>query len=241
MADSHPPSDKQANAQVEPTLPVVSVSGKPKRIGMLGGTFDPVHIGHLRGALEVAALLELDELRLTPSARPPHRDTPSVSAQDRLEMVRSAVQGVSPLTVDDRELLRDKPSYTLDTLESMRAELAADDQLFLLLGWDAFCGLPTWHRWEELLEHCHIVVLQRPDADSESPDAMRNLLAARAVSDPKALKGPGGHITFVWQTPLSVSATQIRQLLASGKSVRFLVPDAVLAYIEAHGLYRAPN
>ncbi|PHN47474.1 nicotinate-nucleotide adenylyltransferase [Pseudomonas amygdali] len=213
----------------------------PRRIGMLGGTFDPVHIGHLRGALEVAELLELDELRLTPSARPPHRDMPSVTAEDRLAMVQSAVAGVSPLTVDDRELKRDKPSYTLDTLESMRAELAPQDQLFLLLGWDAFCGLPTWHRWEEMLEHCHIVVLQRPDADSESPDAMRNLLAARAVSDPKALKGPGGHITFVWQTPLSVSATQIRQLLASGKSVRFLVPDAVLAYIDARGLYRAPN
>lgn len=217
------------------------IAAVPRRIGMLGGTFDPVHIGHLRGALEVAELLELDELRLTPSARPPHRDLPGVTALDRLAMVRCAVAGVSPLTVDDRELKRDKPSYTIDTLESMRAELAAHDQLFLLLGWDAFCGLPGWHRWEELLEHCHIVVLQRPDADSESPDAMRNLLAARAVSDPKALKGPGGHITFVWQTPLAVSATQIRQLLASGKSVRFLVPDAVLAYIEVHGFYRAPN
>jgi len=241
LADIRQHADSDAKAVAEPAGDVASVPRAAKRIGMLGGTFDPVHIGHLRGALEVAALLELDELRLTPSARPPHRDTPSVSAQDRLAMVRCAVQGVSPLTVDDRELLRDKPSYTIDTLVSMRAELAADDQLFLLLGWDAFCGLPTWHRWEELLEHCHIVVLQRPDADSESPDAMRNLLAARAVSDPKALKGPGGHITFVWQTPLSVSATQIRQLLASGKSVRFLVPDAVLAYIEAHGLYRAPN
>ena len=219
----------------------MSEPAKPRRIGMLGGTFDPVHLGPLRGALEVAALLELDELRLTPSARPPHRDTPSVSARDRLAMVECAVAGVAPLTVDDRELRRDKPSYTIDTLESMRAELAAQDQLFLLLGWDAFCGLPTWHRWEALLEYCHIVVLQRPDADSESPDALRNLLAARAVSDPKALKGPGGHITFVWQTPLSVSATQIRQLLASGKSVRFLVPDAVLAYIEEHGLYRAPT
>ncbi len=241
LADDRQHAGEDAKAVAEPAGDAASVPRAPRRIGMLGGTFDPVHIGHLRGALEVAALLELDELRLTPSARPPHRDTPSVSAQDRLAMVRSAVQGVSPLTVDDRELLRDKPSYTIDTLESMRAELAADDQLFLLLGWDAFCGLPTWHRWEELLEHCHIVVLQRPDADSESPDAMRNLLAARAVSDPKALKGPGGHITFVWQTPLSVSATQIRQLLASGKSVRFLVPDAVLAYIEAHGLYRVPN
>ncbi|BBP55671.1 putative nicotinate-nucleotide adenylyltransferase [Pseudomonas sp. St386] len=219
----------------------VTTTTLPRRIGILGGTFDPVHIGHLRGALEVADALALDELRLTPSARPPHRDTPQVSAQDRLAMVECAVAGVAPLVVDARELQRDKPSYTIDTLELMRAELAADAQVFLLLGWDAFCGLPTWHRWEELLQHCHILVLQRPDADSEPPDALRNLLAARSVSDPLALKGPNGQIAFVWQTPLAVSATQIRQLLASGKSVRFLVPDAVLAYIDAHGLYRASN
>jgi nicotinate-nucleotide adenylyltransferase len=241
LADIGQPSGSGAQAVADPIAVPLNTARVPQRVGILGGTFDPVHIGHLRGALEVAEQLKLDELRLTPSARPPHRDTPSVSAQDRLAMVRCAVAGVPPLTVDDRELLRDKPSYTIDTLESLRAELAADDQLFLLLGWDAFCGLPSWHRWEELLEHCHIVVLQRPDADSESPDAMRNLLAGRAVSDPKALKGPGGKITFVWQTPLSVSATQIRQLLASGKSVRFLVPDAVLAYIDTHGLYRASN
>ena len=219
--------------------PVIDVL--PLRIGVLGGTFDPVHIGHLRGGLEVAELMQLDELRLTPNARPPHRDTPQVSALDRLAMVECAVAGVATLVVDSRELQRDTPSYTIDTLELMRAELAADDQLFLLLGWDAFCGLPTWHRWEDLLQHCHILVLQRPDADSEPPDALRNLLAARSVSDPLALKGPGGQIAFVWQTPLAVSATQIRQLLASGKSVRYLVPDAVLAYIDAHGLYRASN
>ncbi|PPA03216.1 nicotinic acid mononucleotide adenylyltransferase [Pseudomonas sp. MWU12-2312b] len=226
---------------LDPSAPVTASEPDPRRIGVLGGTFDPVHIGHLRGALEVAESLALDELRLTPSARPPHRDTPQVSAKDRLAMVKCAVSGVAPLVVDARELQRDKPSYTIDTLELMRAELAADDQVFLLLGWDAFCGLPTWHRWEELLQHCHILVLQRPDADSEPPDALRNLLAARSVSDPLALKGPSGQIAFVWQTPLAVSATQIRQLLASGKSVRFLVPDAVLAYIDAHGLYRASN
>ena len=223
------------------TTPAVTATTASKRIGILGGTFDPVHIGHLRGALEVADALGLDELRLVPSARPPHRDAPQVSAQDRLAMVERAVAGVAPLVVDARELQRDKPSYSIDTLELMRAELAADAQVFLLLGWDAFCGLPTWHRWEELLQHCHILVLQRPDADSEPPDALRNLLAARSVSDPLALKGPSGQIAFVWQTPLAVSATQIRQLLASGKSVRFLVPDAVLAYIDAHGLYRASN
>lgn len=212
-----------------------------RRVGILGGTFDPVHIGHLRGALEVAEFMGLDELRLLPNARPPHRDTPQVTANDRLAMVRHAVAGAERLSVDARELSRDKPSYTIDTLESIRAELAPDDALFLLLGWDAFCGLPGWHRWEELLQHCHILVLQRPDADVEPPDALRNLLAARSQNDPTALPGPAGHISFVWQTPLAVSATQIRQLLASGKSVRFLVPDAVLAYIEAHALYRAPN
>lgn len=136
---------------------------------------------------------------------------------------------------------RAKPSYTIETLISLREELAADDQLLLIVGWDAFCGLPTWHRWEELLDYCHILVLQRPDAGSEAPQALRDLLAARSVSDPQALAGAAGQIAFVWQTPLEVSATQIRQLLASGKSVRFLVPDAVLAYINAHGLYRASN
>lgn len=212
-----------------------------RRIGLLGGTFDPVHIGHLRSAVEVAESLQLDELRLIPSARPPHRNAPQVSAQDRLAMVELALVGADGLQVDDRELKRDKPSYTIDTLESIRAELTVDDQLLLILGWDAFCGLPGWQRWDELLEHCHILVLQRPDADSDAPEALRNLLAARSVNGPSALTGPSGQIAFIWQTPLAVSATQIRALLASGRSARFLVPDAVLAYIHAHGLYRGAN
>ncbi|PTS85901.1 nicotinic acid mononucleotide adenylyltransferase [Pseudomonas sp. HMWF032] len=212
-----------------------------RRIGLLGGTFNPVHIGHLRSAVEVAEALQLDELRLIPSARPPHRSAPEVSAEDRLAMVRLAVTDADVLRVDDRELQRDKPSYSIDTLESLRCELAVHDQLFLLLGWDAFCGLPSWQRWDELLRHCHILVLQRPDADSEAPEALRDLLAARSVSDPSALNGPSGQIAFIWQTPLAVSATQIRALLASGKSARFLVPDTVLAYIHAHGLYRGAN
>ncbi|MCH2341288.1 nicotinate-nucleotide adenylyltransferase [Pseudomonas sp. NPDC047963] len=216
-------------------------TGTPRRIGLLGGTFDPVHIGHLRGALEVSEMVGLDEVRLVPNFRPPHREAPNSSAQDRLTMVRLAVQDLPPLTVDARELERDKPSYTLDTLESLRAELNDDDQIFLIVGWDAFCGLPSWHRWDELLDHCHILVMQRPDADSEPPEALRDLLAARSVNDPLTIVGSSGQIAFVWQAPLGVSATRIRQFLASGRSVRFLVPDAVLAYINAHGLYRASN
>ncbi|MDH1008116.1 nicotinate-nucleotide adenylyltransferase [Pseudomonas nicosulfuronedens] len=214
---------------------------RSRRVGLFGGTFDPVHIGHLRSALEMAEQFEFDELRLIPNFRPPHRDTPQVKPEQRLAMVELAAAGVDPLVVDDRELKRDKPSYTIDTLESLRGELEVQDQLFLLVGWDAFCGLPAWHRWEELLEHCHIVVLQRPDADSEPPEDLRDLLAARSVADPKAMTGPAGQITFVWQTPLAVSATQIRQLLSQGRSVRYLVPDAVLNYIEAHGLYQASH
>ena len=216
-------------------------TGTPRRIGLLGGTFDPVHIGHLRGALEVAEMVGLDEVRLVPNYRPPHRETPYSTAQDRLSMVRLAVQDLAPLSVDARELERDKPSYTIDTLESLRAELDDDDQVFLIMGWDAFCGLPGWHRWDELLDHCHILVMQRPDADSEAPEALRDLLAARSVNDPLTIAGSSGQIAFVWQAPLGVSATRIRHFLASGRSVRFLVPDAVLAYINAHGLYRASN
>ncbi len=212
-----------------------------RRIGILGGTFDPIHIGHLRAAVEVVEILGLDELKLIPSARPPHREAPQVSAAERLAMARAAVQGIEQLSVDDRELRRDCPSWTIDTLASLRSELQPADQLFLLLGWDAFCGLPGWHRWQELLQHCHLLVLQRPDADEEAPEALRDLLAARSVADPLALDGPGGNIAFVWQTPLAISATHIRQLLASGRSVRFLLPDSVLTYIHAHRLYRAPH
>ncbi len=209
-----------------------------KRIGMLGGTFDPVHIGHLRSALEVAESYALDELLLIPSAQPPHRQTPQVSAQQRLEMVQLAVADVELLSVDDRELRRDKPSWSIDTLLSLRAELNEQDQLLLILGWDAFCGLPSWHRWDELLEYCHIVVLQRPDADIEAPQVLRDLVAAKSVSGPQTLQGPSGQIAFVWQTPLAISATQIRQLLATQRCVRYLVPDAVFKYIYTHRLYQ---
>ncbi len=211
-----------------------------RTIGILGGTFDPIHIGHLRAAVEVAEQLALDELRLIPSARPPHRDSPQVSAEQRLRMVELATQGLSPLRVDDRELRRQTPSWTIDTLLELRAELGTEVRLLLLLGWDAFCGLPGWQRWDELLNHCHILVLQRPDADLEPPEALRDLLAARGRPEPAALSGPGGQIAFFWQTPLAVSATDIRRRLATGRSVRFLVPDAVFQHLHAHGLYHAP-
>ena len=210
-----------------------------KRIGLLGGTFDPVHFGHLRSAIEVRERLQLDELRLIPSARPPHREVPGASADQRLAMVQLAVGKGGDLQVDDRELCREKPSYTLDTLESLRAELGSEVALFMVLGWDAFCGLPSWHRWQELLGLAHIVVLQRPDYDMDVPEVLKDLLAARSVDDPQRLANvSAGHVFCLSQTPLAISATHIRGLVASGASPRFLLPDAVLDYIETKGLYR---
>ncbi|PAU87684.1 nicotinic acid mononucleotide adenylyltransferase [Pseudomonas sp. WN033] len=207
------------------------------RIGLLGGTFDPIHFGHLRSAVEVHEALALDELRLIPSARPPHREQPGCSAEHRLNMVRLAAGTDSGLLVDDRELRRDKPSWTVDTLESLRAELGPEAALFLIVGWDAFCGLPGWHRWECLLELANLVVLQRPDYDLDVPEVLKDLLAARSVAEPAQAKALNGQIVCLAQTPLAISATHIRSLLASHRSPRFLLPEAVLDYIETNGLY----
>jgi nicotinate-nucleotide adenylyltransferase len=213
-----------------------------RRIGLLGGTFDPIHIGHLRAAVEAIELLNLDEIRLIPSARPPHRGEPQTAAVHRLQMVELAIAGMERMSADDRELKRDRPSYTVETLTSFRQELGEDVQLMLLLGWDAFCGLPGWYQWEQLLNLCHVLVLQRPDADTEAPEALKDVVAARSVSDPLALTGPAGQISFVRQAPLEISATRIRERLQSGRSVRFLTPDTVLHYIQMQGLYPAsPN
>ena len=207
------------------------------RVGILGGTFDPIHFGHLRSAVEVRECLQLDELRLVPSARPPHRDTPGATAQQRLDMVHLATETDAQLLVDDCELRRDRPSYTVETLEAMRAELGADATLFLILGWDAFCGLPSWYRWESLLDMASLVVLQRPEQDQELPEVLKDLLAARSVGDASALTATRGEILCLAQTPLAISATHIRSLIGAGHSPRFLLPDAVLNYIETRGLY----
>jgi nicotinate-nucleotide adenylyltransferase len=206
-----------------------------RRVGLLGGTFDPVHFGHLRSAVEVCEQLQLDELRLIPSARPPHRGMPGATAAQRLRMVELALGQGGGLQVDDRELQRERPSYTVETLESLRQELGSDVALFMVLGWDAFCGLPSWHRWESLLELANLVVLQRPDYDLEVPEVLKDLLAARSADQPERSHG---QIICLSQTPLAISATHIRTLVDSGASPRFLLPDAVLDYIENEGLYR---
>jgi len=210
-----------------------------KRIGLYGGTFDPPHIAHLQAALEAAEQARLDEVRLLPAAYPPHRAAPVASAAQRLAMLEGAVQGEPRLIADGRELRRNAPSYSIDTIEEVRREIADDDCLFWLLGEDAFYGLPSWHRFNDILNQCHLLVWQRPDNPQKMPDALRELVKQRAVTSPELLGKGVGKIAFIAQATMALSATQIRTRLAAGRSVRYLLPASVLSYIQRHGLYRA--
>lgn len=212
-----------------------------KPIGILGGTFDPVHYGHLRSALEVLEELQLAQVRFIPSHTPPHRDAPLATPEQRLALVQHAIADQPGLVMDDRELTRRGPSYTRDTLACLRSDLD-DTPLCLLLGMDAFVTLPTWHGWRELLQLAHIVVMHRPGSEPTLADELKVLVASHRSDDGYALREqPAGRIVFQPVTQLDISATQIRCLLAQGKSPRYLLPDAVLAYIGEQRLYGFPE
>ncbi|PKM45740.1 MAG: nicotinic acid mononucleotide adenylyltransferase [Gammaproteobacteria bacterium HGW-Gammaproteobacteria-1] len=207
-------------------------------IGILGGTFDPVHFGHLRPALELLETLGLAEVRLIPCGQPPHRSPPRAAAAARLAMLELALAGQPGLRVDTRELERPGPSYMVDTLASLRAELGPTP-LCLLLGTDALLGLPGWHRWQELVQLAHLVVMHRPGWElSAAPAPLAQLLAAQRVQDPAALTAqPAGAILFQPVTQLEISATAIRAMIAAGHSPRYLLPEAVWEWIRANELY----
>jgi len=210
-------------------------------IGVLGGTFDPVHFGHLRSALELLESLALAEVRLIPCGHPPHRQPPVAPAAARLAMLELAAAGQVGLRVDARELERPGPSYMVDTLAALRAEVGATP-LCLILGADAFLGLPGWHRWQELTELAHLVVMHRPgwELDHALAAPLAQLLALRRVHEAAALAAqPAGSILLAPVTPLDISATAIRAQIAAGRSPRYLLPDAVWDYIRSRGLYAA--
>jgi len=208
-------------------------------IGIFGGTFDPIHFGHLRAALELREELGLEELRLVPCRTPPHRGQPHGTPAQRLAMVHKAAEAQPGLSVDDRELRREGPSYTVDTLTSLRAELGADVPLCLVVGMDAFLELNTWHRWQALIELAHIVVVQRPGSGIAAEGEMGAFLAARRVTAPDALRECAAGGILLWQvTQMDISSTRIRDLVAQGRSPRYLVPDGVWEMIRSEGLYQ---
>ena len=207
-------------------------------IVILGGTFDPVHIGHLRVALEAAEALSVP-VRLMPAHVPPHRSAPVASAAQRVAMLRVALAGQDRLQLDTRELDRSEPSYTVDTLRQMRTEYGAARSLILLLGADAFAGLPTWHNWRELLDLAHIAVMTRPGHDTSLPANLETVVVARRASGVADLRAtPSGKVLDLPVTPLEVSASAVRALLAAGRDPRWLVPDALLADQDLLAPYR---
>lgn len=211
-------------------------------IGLFGGTFDPIHLGHLRLAQELADALGLARVRFIPAGTPPHRNLPRVSGAHRLQMVRIAIADNPLFEAEECELRRDGISYTYDTLIELRDELRGHP-LCLLMGADAFAALTTWHRWQELFDLAHVVIAHRPgfqlkELQAALPPALREIYQRRLVDAPARLRANAGSILTREITALDISATNIRALLAQGSSPRYLAPDPVLAYIDQHHLYK---
>lgn len=207
---------------------------------ILGGTFDPVHFGHLRAAAELYEQLQVDDFRMLPAGQPPHRGRTQASASDRLHMLKLALRAHPGIRLDDCEIRREGPSYMVDTLRQLRAAIGARRPLLLALGQDAANQLARWHRWQELPQLAHLVIMTRPD----NPPAYQGELAAalqpRCIADSEQLWSlPAGLVLHLPITELAISSTDIRAQIAAGRDPAFLLPASVLAYIREQGLYQA--
>lgn len=207
-------------------------------VAIFGGTFDPIHNGHLRSALELAERLELAGVRMMPCARPAHRNTPTGRAEQRAAMVDVAVANEPLLFCDRSELKREGPSYTIDSLIELRQELGPERCICLIMGCDAVLDVTGWHRWEELLDWAHVVVIARPGWRFPRRDTVAQWLQENACEDVAQLReSPAGSVLVEELRPLPISSSEIRQLIAEGRSARFLLPEPVLDYICKHELY----
>lgn len=205
-----------------------------------GGTFDPVHHGHLRLAVELREHLEVSEVALVPCHIPPHRESPGASSDRRLELLRLAIAEEPGLVVDDRELNREEASYTADTLRQIREEIGPDEPLVMVVGTDSFASFDRWREWERIPELAHIIVVVRPGSPIRPESAPADLMKARAASSVDELHaGACGRVLALEPPLMDISATGIRQRIADGRSPRYLMPDSVWRKICQLGLYSA--
>lgn len=208
-----------------------------KAIGILGGTFDPIHMGHLRMALELYDTLDLAKVHLIPAYQPVHRKMPVASPAQRLAMVECAVMNEPVLVADDREIRRKNPSFTIDTLLDLRQEMP-ETPLCLIIGLDAFLSFTSWHRWKEILDICHIVVAHRPNYQLPLTGLVADILQERLQHEIAYIhENMGGGILLRPITQLEISATDIRKQIAMGRNPRYLFPNSVYDYIKQHGTY----
>lgn len=206
-------------------------------MGIFGGTFDPIHLGHLRTAFEMLQALRFGEVRFMPAGKPPHRGSPIADAKLRLRMVQVATAAQHGFVVDDRELQREGPSYSVDTLAALRGEFPLRP-IALIIGMDAFLGLPKWYHWREILQLAHIVVAHRPGWRAPDMGPLGELLADRGTHRIGDLhQAKAGHIYIHDVTQLEISSTEIRELVRAGRDPRFLMPDAVRDLILESGCY----
>lgn len=209
-----------------------------RAIGIFGGTFDPVHFGHLRAAAEAAEQLPLSEFRMLPAGTPPHRSRTHASGEHRLAMLRLAISEYSDLEVDDREVRREGYSYMVDTLAEIRDE-EGDSPIVLIVGQDAVNQFDSWHEWRRIFDLAHLVVMRRPGSGHTYSGELFEVLQPRMTADLSALNSTSqGSVVTLEVTQLEISSTGIRELIAAGRSPRFLLPEAVIRYIDGHGLYR---
>lgn len=212
------------------------------RLGIFGGTFDPIHWGHLRSAEEVRETFQLDRVYFVPCRVPPHRqEAPGASPAERLDMIRIAVGGNASFVASDLEMRRDGKSYSVDTVRHFVESMSRADSLYLILGYDAFDLFSSWKDWRSILEMCHVIVTSRPGVGEpltleEIPVAVRKAFCYHAVVN-GFMNEVGKSILFTRLTGLAVSASQIRKLRREERSIRYLLPDSVHAYIESRGLY----
>lgn len=209
-----------------------------RKIGIFGGSFDPIHYGHLRPAREITDALGLDLLLFIPSGLPPHRDAPVAKPEQRLAMLRAALADEPRFRLDERELRRSGPSYTVDTLMSLRAEYPADT-LVLVVGADAFLGFPRWKRWRELFGLAHVAVAHRPGWQLSPGGELGDEMERRRADDVrKALGRPAGSVLLQTVTPQDISSTQVREAAAAGRELAALVPASVARLISDSHCYR---